>query len=209
MAAALTTPLGPHADAISLADLGPKHLIRELVFELPVRTRAGSVSLVDIGRVMSEHMSATDPYRRYVDDLLSLSPQSFRGYLTGAIDLVGILPGNRFVVMDYKSNILPMRGSFPSPLDYGPGPLADEMVSHRYVLQATLYQVALHRYLQWRLPAYDPAAHLGGSIYLFLRGVTGPDTPIVDGERCGVARWQPPVEMIVALSRLFAEVADE
>ena len=209
MVAALTTPLGPQADAITLADLGPKQLIRELVFELPVRTRAGSVSLVDIGRVMSEHMSPTDRYRRYVDDLLSLSPQSFRGYLTGAIDLVGILPGNRFVVMDYKSNILPMRGSFPSPLDYGPGPLAAEMVSHRYVLQAILYQVALHRYLQWRLPGYDPAAHLGGSIYLFLRGVTGPETPIVDGERCGVARWQPPTEMIVALSRLFAEVADE
>ncbi len=31
-----------------------------------------------------------------------------------------------------------------------------------YPLQALLYLVALHRYLRWRLPGYDPAAHLGG-----------------------------------------------
>jgi hypothetical protein len=32
----------------------------------------------------------------------------------------------------------------------------------------------------------------------------GDDTPIVDGERCGVHRWAPPPEMIVDLSRRFA-----
>ncbi len=78
------------------------------------------------------------------------------------------------------------------------------MIDGNYVLQATLYQVALHRYLQWRLAGYDPERHLGGAMYLFVRGMAGPATPVVDGERCGVARWRPPAAMIVALSELFA-----
>ena len=69
------------------------------------------------------------------------------------------------------------------------------MIDGNYVLQATLYQVALHRYLQWRLRGYDPQHHLGGAMYLFVRGMAGPDGPVVDGERCGVARWRPPVEV--------------
>ena len=50
-----------------------------------------------------------------------------------------------------------------------------------YPLQALLYTVALHRYLRWRLPDYDPDRHLAGVLYLFLRGMAGPDTPRVDG----------------------------
>ena len=46
-----------------------------------------------------------------------------------------------------------------------------------YVLQALLYTVALHRYLRWRLPGYDPERNLAGVLYLFLRGMVGPDTP--------------------------------
>lgn len=61
----------------------------------------------------------------------------------------------------------------------------------------------MHRYLQWRLAGYEPESNLGGAIYLFLRGMIGPDTPVIDGERCGVARWSPPAEMIVRLSSLF------
>ena len=39
-----------------------------------------------------------------------------------------------------------------------------------YALQALLYTVALHRYLRWRLPGYDPGATSPASLYLFLRG---------------------------------------
>ena len=35
------------------------------------------------------------------------------------------------------------------------------MVAAHYPLQALLYAVALHRYLRWRLPGYDPAAAPG------------------------------------------------
>ena len=49
------------------------------------------------------------------------------------------------------------------------------MLRHHYALQALLYTVALHRFLRWRLPGYDPDTHLAGVAYLFVRGMTGED----------------------------------
>jgi exodeoxyribonuclease V beta subunit len=69
-------------------------------------------------------------------------------------------------------------------------------------LQALLYQVALHRYLRWRVPGHT-AASLGGALYLFLRGMVGADTPVVDGQPCGVFAWQPPAGLIAATSDLL------
>jgi exodeoxyribonuclease V beta subunit len=164
------------------------------------------MTLRDIGAVMLDHLPAGDRFRAYAAHLESLAPNRFRGYLTGSIDLTAALPGpsgRHFVVMDFKSNALPTVGATARPEDYGPGPMATAMIEGDYVLQATLYLVALHRYLQWRLPDYDPSVHLGGSRYLFVRGMAGADAPVVEGERCGVSRWEPPPEMIVALSHLF------
>ncbi|CAN5827594.1 exodeoxyribonuclease V subunit beta [soil metagenome] len=208
MVAAMRTPLGPGPDAVRLVDLRPANTLHELSFEFPVRTSEGVVSLADIAGVMLDHLDPTDPYRRYADTLAGMGAQRFRGYLTGSIDLTAAVPadeGTRYVVMDYKSNAMPALGPIAGPLDYGPSPLVDAMIRGNYVLQATLYQVALHRYLQWRLPGYDPGKHLGGSAYLFLRGMAGPNAPVVDGERCGVARWQPPAAMVIELSQMFAK----
>ena len=55
------------------------------------------------------------------------------------------------------------------------------MLHSDYPLQALLYCVVLHRFLRWRQPGYDPARHLGGVLYLFVRGMCGPDTPVTDG----------------------------
>ena len=83
----------------------------------------------------------------------------------------------RFAVLDYKTNWL---GAPDEPLTawhYRPEALAAEMQRHHYALQALLYTVALHRYLRWRLPGYDPAVNLAGVVYLFVRGMTGADGP--------------------------------
>ena len=72
-----------------------------------------------------------------------------------------------------------------------------------YPLQALLYAVVLHRFLRWRQPGYDPEQHLGGVLYLYLRGMCGPDTPLVDGEPCGVFSWRPPVALVEELSDLL------
>ena len=39
--------------------------------------------------------------------------------------------------------------------------MASAMLAAHYPLQALLYCVALHRYLRWRLPGYDPDRHIG------------------------------------------------
>jgi exodeoxyribonuclease V beta subunit len=63
--------------------------------------------------------------------------------------------------------------------------------------------VALHRYLRWRLPGYDPEQHLAGVLYLFVRGMAGPNPPAVDGQPCGVFAWRPPTALVTGLSDLF------
>ena len=59
--------------------------------------------------------------------------------------------------------------------------MTEAMLHSHYPLQALLYSVVLHRYLRWRLPDYDPERHLGGILYLYVRGMCGPETPEVDG----------------------------
>ena len=207
ISAALETPLGPGDDAPTLRDLDPAKLLKEMEFELPLRTSASTTSLREIAAVALEHLAADDPHRAYFSRLHALDPYRFRGFMAGAIDLTTVLPapgGDGYVVMDFKSNTLPTLGDLPDATDYGPTPLTDAMHHGNYVLQALLYEVALHRYLQWRLDGYDPPVHLGGSLYLFVRGMIGAGTPVVDGERCGVARWSPPTELILAMSDLFA-----
>ena len=69
-----------------------------------------------------------------------------------------------------------------------------------YPLQALLYSVALHRYLRWRQPDYRPEVHLGGVLYLFVRGMAGPDTPRENGVPCGVFSWRPSAALVTRLS---------
>ena len=65
-------------------------------------------------------------------------------------------------------------------------------------LQAHLYLVALHRYLRWRLPGYRPEQHLGGYVYVFLRGVTGPTTASAVP---GMFVEQPPLARLLQLDQ--------
>ena len=48
--------------------------------------------------------------------------------------------------------------------------MAQSMLDNRYELQYVLYLFALHRLLKARLADYDYERHMGGAVYLFLRG---------------------------------------
>ena len=87
---------------------------------------------------------------------------------------------------------------------YRPQALEEAMIAAHYPLQALLYGVALHRFLRWRQPGYDPAVHLGGVRYLFLRGMSGPGVRSADGTAPGVFSWDPPTGLITATSDLLA-----
>jgi exodeoxyribonuclease V beta subunit len=113
---------------------------------------------------------------------------------------------DRFVVVDYKTNYLGPRTDPPTELTsahYAPDRLNAAMAHSSYPLQALLYAVVLHRFLRWRLAGYDPERHLGGVMYLYLRGMCGPATPVVDGQPCGVFTWEPPVALVEAVSDLL------
>jgi exodeoxyribonuclease V beta subunit len=199
--AAIETPLGP--DGLRLADLARADRLDELNFEFPLvggDEPTGRVALDAVAAVLRAHLPAGDPLAGYADRLTDPALRStVRGYVTGSIDLVA-RAGERFTVVDYKTNWLAAPGEELTAWHHRPAALAAEMERGHYGLQALLYTVALHRYLRWRLPSYDPELHLGGVLYLFVRGMVGPDTPVVDGRRCGVFAWRPPAALVTALS---------
>ena len=199
------TPLGPLAEGQTLRRIGLRDRLRELDFEIPliggdVRGSVPAVSLADVGALVREHLSADDPLAGYSDRLMSdaLGAQSLRGYLSGSIDVVLRTPGQRYLVVDYKTNMLGATAA-----DYTFPRLTEAMLHSDYPLQALLYTVVLHRFLRWRQPGYQPAEHLGGVLYLFARGMCGARTPTMDGHPCGVFSWLPPPAMVVALSDLL------
>lgn len=220
------TPLGPLVGGLTLGEIGLPDRLRELTFELPLNggdlgtdlggpgsgSHRAEARLGDLAPLLRTHLSAEDPLAAYADRLEqpALGDQTLRGYLTGSIDVVLRLPSGRFVVVDYKTNFLG-----PAVADYSRDRMAEAMLHSHYPLQALLYGAVLHRYLRWRLPGYDPDTHLGGALYLFVRGMAGPDTPDsgggseTNGSPAGVFSWQPPTALLVALSDLLAGAAAE
>jgi exodeoxyribonuclease V beta subunit len=111
------------------------------------------------------------------------------------------------VVVDYKTNRLGEPGSPLTAWDYRQPALAEAMLAAHYPLQALLYDVALHRFLRWRLADYSPDRHLGGVLYLFLRGMCGPEVRFADGTVPGVFAWRPPPKLVLAASDFLARGA--
>ena len=207
--AALQTPLGPLLDGLRLCDVARADRLDELVFELPLaggdECRAAAAS----SRRRSRRCCASTcpPATRSPGYAQRLADPALRGgvrgYLTGTIDLVVRAQQageQRFAIVDYKTNWLAPPGEELSAWHHRPAALAVEMQRYHYGLQALLYTAALHRYLRWRVPGYDPERNLAGVLYLFLRGMTGEATPLVDGAPCGVFAWRPPPALVMALS---------
>jgi exodeoxyribonuclease V beta subunit len=170
-------------------------------------TPAGPVTpatLAGLGQFMAEMefwLSADDVDARRLDRIVRastlddaprplLEPARINGMLKGFIDLVFEHEG-RYYVLDYKSNRLG-----PDDAAYTQAAMRDAVLTHRYDLQYALYVFALHRLLRARLPDYDYDRHVGGAVYVFLRGMQSP--------QAGVFAQRPPAAMVEALDRLFA-----
>ncbi|CAB3752486.1 exodeoxyribonuclease V subunit beta [Paraburkholderia humisilvae] len=124
----------------------------------------------------------------------ALEPAQLNGMLKGFIDLVFEHDG-RFYVADYKSNWLG-----PDNAAYTPSRMRAQILHSRYELQYVLYLFALHRLLKARLPDYDYDRHIGGAVYLFLRGS--------HAESQGLHIDRPPRALIEQLDTLFAKRVD-
>lgn len=198
---AIETPLGPLVGNRSLRDIERADRLDELGFELPLAggdTPHAWLTPGAIGALLREHLGAGDPLAGYAQRLQDPELRAtVRGYLTGSIDLV-FRVGEQFSIVDYKTNVLAAPGEALTPEHYAPAALQAEMEHAHYGLQALLYTAALHRYLRWRLPGYAPEHHLGGVLYLFVRGMTG-------ASESGVFAWKPPAPLVVALSDLLEQ----
>ncbi len=194
---ALATPLGGPMGDRSLLTLEHADRLDELSFDLQL----GRLDARTLAATVLGHLPADDRLRGWFAEAADGAiPVEVAGLLTGSIDLVartGSGASANYWLADYKTNLLPDGR-------YGPDELAGAMAHHGYPLQATLYLVALHRYLRWRLRGYDPDTHLGGAAYLFLRGMHPGSAVADDGSRPGVAWWRPPTAAILDLDRLLA-----
>jgi exodeoxyribonuclease V beta subunit len=206
--AAIETPLGPSFGGARLRDIDRADRLDELEFELPLvggDAPTGRLPIAAIGGVLRRHLPPDDPLAGYAERLDDPAlRQSVRGYLTGSLDLVVRVHDAegvpRFAVVDYKTNWLAPPGEELSAWHHRPAALAAEMSRFHYGLQTLLYTAALHRFLRWRLPGYDPARNLAGVLYLFLRGMSGPETPTIGGTPCGVFAWEPSKALVEELS---------
>lgn len=166
-------------DGVSLSGLAPAEYQAEMEFLLG----ADNVDAPAIDGWVCRHSFAGRTRPR-------LQAKQINGLLKGFIDLVFVHNG-QYYVLDYKFNAL---GNDADA--YSQDKLEQAMLNKRYDLQAVLYLLALHRLLKTRLgDAYAYDEHIGGAVYLFLRGA----------QAAGAGRllFKPPKILIETLDGLF------
>ena len=162
-----------------LAQIGTQKCLKEMEFYY----RLDQFNIGRFNQLVAE-LGAEIPYN-------PLDEKQLSGYLNGSIDLFCEHNGQYFV-MDYKTNSLP---------NYQQGTMHAAMLEHNYGLQALIYSLAAHQYLQQRLGEnYNYEQHFGGAKYLFVRGMNG-ETP-----EAGVYSFKPSAELI---TRLINELQGE
>ena len=169
----------PDGGQMALAELDAGSYYAELEFWI----EAGRVDTQRLDRLVVGH--TLDGMARP-----QLAQETINGMLKGFIDLVFACRG-RYYIVDYKSNQLGRDASA-----YTAEAMRGSVLEERYDLQYALYTLALHRQLRARLPGYRYDTHVGGVMYLYLRGIE-------DG-RYGVHRERLPFALIDALDRLFS-----
>lgn len=169
---------------VRLGELDNSERSAEMEFFIPLT----GFSAIALGQALAEHDAYRRPPERWPATLAAA-----RGYLRGFIDLVYRAQG-RYFVLDYKTNDLGRdHGS------YGREQVSAAIRGHDYDLQYLIYLVALQRLLRARLgDAYDYDRHIGGAVYVFVRGLEV-------GE--GIHHDRPPRALIDRLERVFAGAA--
>ncbi len=174
----ISTPIPAPGGSFALSELS--NCVAEMEFWLA----AHKVNVEKVDELVCRHTQGGAARPR-------LDPGTLNGMLKGFMDLLVEHEGRYFVV-DYKSNWLgPDDGAYTAEA------MGRVILEQRYELQYVLYLLALHRLLKLRLPEYDYDRHVGGALYLFLRGSHAPSQ--------GLHAERPPLELIEALDTLFAQ----
>jgi exodeoxyribonuclease V beta subunit len=182
MGRVVATPLDPAGWA--LRDLPRSRRVHELEFHYPVLGLEAQALAERLRRLGGPELAAA------AQRLGALGFSLSAGFLRGFVDLIFEQDG-LYYVADFKSNWLG-----PSVEDYRPERLAQSMDEEGYHLQHLLYLLALHRFLRIRLADYDYRRHVGGVLYLYLRGMD-PES----GAARGVYRVRPAAALVEALDQ--------
>ncbi|MCC7020423.1 MAG: UvrD-helicase domain-containing protein [Ardenticatenales bacterium] len=206
LAEIVATRLSDGPAGFALADVPRSVRLNEMPFVLPIALgRAAEArrpfAPADLAAALATHGAADGAADGadaaalppgYADAVGRLGFDAVHGHLSGFVDMVCRV-GDRWYIVDWKSNRL---GS--TWADYGPQRIAGAMAHHHYYLQYHLYTVAVHRYLQRRVPGYRYADSFGGVYYLFVRGMH----PAL-GPRCGVFFDRPTEERVARLEAVL------
>lgn len=174
-----------HNTGLALADLRPQQYAVELEFLFA----SHQVNTQALDQLVRQHTLEGTPAPE-------LQHNTVNGMLKGFIDLVAEHNGQYYVV-DWKSNALGNNDAA-----YTEAAMHAAVAQHRYDLQYCLYLLALHRLLKARLKGYCYDTHVGGAIYVFLRGTEHPESQ-------GLYQRKPPFALIEALDNMFAARTQE
>ncbi|MFW1642436.1 UvrD-helicase domain-containing protein [Acinetobacter guillouiae] len=177
----LSTPILSH---FKMGQLEPHEHLAEFPFYLALSDRV--LAIKRIHQLFDEHAIAMPEFK---------DANSAR-YLNGSIDLV-FFDGQQYHIADYKSNFLGV-----DQQSYSFEAVQDSMSHASYWLQASLYLVALHRYLKIQLEDYQIDRDLGGATYLYLRGMNGQS-----GQ--GYYFWRPTTEFILRLDAILGYFTED
>jgi len=201
--------LGSELQNKKLVDIPNAYLIKELKYDLSLSYEGRNISSNDISKCffLDQEYEFGEEYAKKINDLQIMN----KGFHSGCIDCVfpvgNKLEDSKWWVIDWKSNFI--SGSNNSdclPRNYNYENMRNEMIKHHYPLQSHLYLLALHRLLKWRLKNYQPHKHLGGYIYLFLKGL--PDFELFEKSKSedispGIFISKAPLKRISYLDNLF------
>jgi len=167
-----------------LCHIPKKDQIHELGFYFPITELQPN----EIKAIME-----TIPWvRRGRYQLQALNFKQLKGMMKGFVDLIFCYK-KKYYIVDWKSNYLG-----PELKYYNQPSMKHAIIDHYYILQYYIYTIALHRYLNQRLPGYDYDVHFGGVFYIFLRGLDQKNSG-----NYGIFRDRPDGKTIHSLDQFF------
>ncbi len=179
----LSVPLCINNTTLTLSSVQCRNRINEMEFYFPLKP----VSPNRLRKIFADY-GGIDLVDNFPDRLGKLNFNLTKGFMKGYIDMV-FHDQDRFWLVDWKSNFL---GN--SVEDYDKNVLNNVMSRDFYILQYHLYVIALHQYLQLRIPEFNYERHFGSVFYIFIRGVD-PDK----GPEFGIYKDIPDKTLVDAL----------
>lgn len=146
----MNVKLSAAGDSFSLSELSDSELRHEMEFDFPVATFSPEL-LTGLSDDSTEIITNNFP--------------EIEGIMNGKVDLF-FKHNNKYYILDWKSNFL---GNNLEAYDLPRLHIA--MNEHNYHLQYLIYTLAIKKFLEFRIPAFDFERDFGGVFYLFIRGI--------------------------------------